>query len=247
MKKQLSVFLCICFLCSLLWQPMQVHAMNIIPINVKMYTTSGTPVYASPDLHSGIICVLERFVNVTVTGITENGFYQVDFNGNFYIPGPFLINKIEADKTAKQIALDNLKDFAEAYRIQLEQMESYSSSFALKDITGDGIPELFDSAGKEIYTYYEKRAVMIYYAENADTFYYSKNNNRLAGKYKWKDKEYWEVFAMDYSLMPWGQLKCYSTDISPIKSDLTEISRSYTNNAETRNDMYNILKKILSL
>lgn len=247
MKKQFSIILCICMICGLISQPIQVHAMNITPMNVKMYTTSGTPVYAAPDLNSGIICILERFVNVTVTGITENGFYQVDFNGNYYIPGPFLVAKITADKTAKQIALENLTDFADAYCTQLEQMQSYSSSFALVDVTGDGIPELFDLAGKEIYTYYNKRAVMIYYSENADTLYYSKSNNRLAGKYKWNDKEYWEVFYLDTSLLPWGQFKCYTTDISGIKSDLTAISHSYTNDASTRGNMYNILKGILSL
>lgn len=228
-------------------QPMQVRAMNVIPMDVKMYTTSGTPVYATPDLTSQIVCVLERFVNVTVTGVTENGFYQVDFNGKFYIPGPFLIAKVEAAKTEKQLALEKLSDFADAYRAQLEQMASYSASFALLDVTGDGIPELFASNGKEIYTYYDGRAVMIYYAENANTFYYSKKNNRLAGKYKWNEKECWEGFMMDYSLLPWGQLKCYTTDISPIKEDLNAVSYSRTNDAATRSEVYDILKEMLSL
>ena len=57
----------------------------------KMYTTSGTPVYAAPDLNSTIVVYLERFVNVTVTGITDNGFYRVNLNGDYYIPGPYLI------------------------------------------------------------------------------------------------------------------------------------------------------------
>ena len=37
----------------------------------------STPVYAAPDLNSTIVVYLERFVNVTVTGITDNGFYRV--------------------------------------------------------------------------------------------------------------------------------------------------------------------------
>lgn len=58
--------------------------------------------------------------------------------------------------------------------MQLEFMESYSENFALIDVTGDGIPEIFDDAGREIYTYYDKRPVMLYYSDNPVTFYYSK-------------------------------------------------------------------------
>lgn len=130
--------------------------------------------------------------------------------------------------------------------MQLEFMESYSSNFALIDVTGDGIPEIFDADGKEIYTYYDKRPVMIYYAEYPVNFYYSKDENKLLGKYTWNKKDIWEVYYKDTSLLPWGQLRCISTATSPTKN-APAITRDYVNNAETRADMYNILKKILSL
>ena len=133
--------------------PAKAYALNITPISVELYTTSGTPVYATPDVYGQVVTYLDRFINVRVTGITDNGFYQVNLGETYYIPGPFMITQVEPAKTEKQKALDNLDKLVEAYRIQLEQMESYSPSFALMDVTGDGIPEIFDKDGKEIYSY----------------------------------------------------------------------------------------------
>lgn len=125
--------------------PATAYAFNVTPIEVmELYSTSATPVYAAPDLFTPVVTYLDRFTNVRVNGITDNGFFQVDLNGAYYIPGPYLVTQIEPAKTEKQKALDNLQDFADAYRMQLEFMESYSEKFALIDVTGDGIPEIFE-------------------------------------------------------------------------------------------------------
>ena len=197
--------------------PATALAFNVTPIQmVEMYATSATPVYAAPDVYSPVVVYLERFTNVRVFGITDNGFYQVDLNGTYYIPGPFMVSQIEPPKTEKQKALDNLEDFTAAYRMQLEFMESYCEDFALIDVTGDGIPEIFDDAGREIYTYYDERPVMIYYSDYPVTFYYSKNDNKLMGKYTWNKNEIWEVYNKDVSLLPWGQFKCVSIPLTHI-------------------------------
>lgn len=214
---------------------------------IELYSTSGTPVYAEPNVYSNIVLYLDRFTNVRVTGITDTGFYRVDLNGDYYIPGAYLVTQIEKTKTASEKALEDLEDFAQAYRTQLEMMESYSKTFALKDVTGDGVPELIDESGKEIYTYYNDRAVMMYYSDYPVTFYYNKNDNKLLGKYTWNDKEIWEVYQKDTSFLPWGQFKCISTSASAYTGNASTIARDYTNDAETRWDMYDILKEILSL
>ena len=221
-------------------------ALNIIPYETKMYTTSGTPVFAVPDVTSKVVVYMDRFVNVTVTGITENGFYQIDLNGKYYVPGIYLVAQVNPVKTDKQKALEELQDIAAAYQIQLEQMETYSPAFGLVDITGDGIPELFDSNKKEIYTYYDGRSVMLYYAEYANEFYYSKKDNVLVGKYTWNSKEISEVFYRDTSLLPWGQLQCYTTDASPYSKNLTYVSMPYTNDATNRGNLYTLLYSIVS-
>jgi hypothetical protein len=230
------------------FMPVTAYAYEITPVSVKMYTTSGTPVYATPDVFSNIVTYLDRFVNVRVTGITDNGFYQVDIGGTYYIPGPYMVQSIKEDKTAKQIALENLDKFTDAYVNQLKQMQSYSNlGFALIDITGDGVPEIVSGDDKEIYTYYNERAVMIYYSADPITLYYSKNDNKLLGKYTWKGSEIWEVYNKDTSLLPWGRFRCVSTDASAYKNNATAIDHSYTNDSDTRDDMKSILKKMLEL
>lgn len=252
MKKVKNILIAVAMLAlaMMVIPAVQVQAAEIIPIDtIELYSTSGTPVYAEPNVYSQIVLYLDRFTNVRVTGITDTGFYRVDLNGDYYIPGAYLVTQIEKPKTESQKALEDLGDFAQAYRTQLEMMEDYSKTFALKDVTGDGVPELIDEAGREIYTYYNERAVMMYYSDYPITFYYSKSNNRLLGKYTWNDKEIWEVYERDTSLVPWGQFKCVSTAASQFTSngDAYTIARDYTNDAETRWDMYDILKELLSL
>lgn len=245
-KKLIAMTLMVFLLTESLGVSTKAFALNIIPYDTKMYTTSGTPVFAVPDITSKVVVYMDRFVNVTVTGITENGFYQIDLDGKYYVPGIYLIPQVNPVKTDKEKALEKLQEIATAYQIQLEQMASYSPSFGLLDITGDGIPELFDSNKKEIYTYYEGRSVMLYYAEYANEFYYSKKDNVLVGKYYWNKKEISEVFYRDTSLLPWGQLYCYTTDASPFSKNLTYVSMPYTNDEPTRSGLYTLLYNIIS-
>jgi hypothetical protein len=127
-------------------------------------------------------------------------------------------------------------------------MDSYENkTFALIDITGDGVPELISGNDAEIYTYYNERAVMIYYSANPTTLYYSSKDKKLLGKYTWNSTEYWEVYSRDTSLLPWGQYICTSTDASPYKDNASTIEKKYTNNEETRNGMYSTLKEILEI
>jgi hypothetical protein len=227
-------------------KPSTAYASSITPVEVNMYTTSGTPVYATPDVFTNIVTYIDRFVCVRVTGITDNGFYQVDIGGTYYIPGPYMVLSIEAEKTEKQKALENLAKFSKAYVNQLNQMTKYEdTSFALIDVTGDGVPELISGDNTEIYTYYNERAVMIYYSANPIDLYYSKKDNKLLGKYTWLGSDIWEVYNKDTSLVPWGQFKCISTDASAYKKNAVEIETGYTNDYDTRKGMYSILKGIL--
>lgn len=227
--------------------PAKAYAFNVTSVDMAMYATSGTPVYATPDISSKVVVYIDRHCGVKVTGITDNGFYRVDLNGAYYIPGPYMVASVTTEKTQKQIALENLKKYAEAYKICLEHMSGYSTSFGLKDVTGDGIPEIFDKAGQEIYTYHNERMVMLYYSPNVTTFYYSAKDNVLIGKYTWNGTNIWEVYNKDTSILPWGQFKCVSTAASAYQKNATEITREYTNDEATRNNMYNILKGIMSL
>lgn len=227
--------------------PAKSYALNVIPVDMNLYAISGTPVYAVPDVYSGVVVVLDRFVQVKVTGITYNGFYQIDLNGNYYVPGAFLIQHVAPEKTEKQKVLENLEKYADAYVMLLEQMESYSATFGLMDVTGDGIPEIFDSEGKEIFTYYNEKPVMMYYLDRPTDFYYSKAHNQLLGNYKWNEISVWELYNKDVSILPWGQFKCIGVATSDIYNKANKVTHDYVNNSSTRANMYNILKKYMEI
>ena len=44
--------------------PARAHAVNIMPMQMEMYSTSATPIYAAPDVFSPIVTYLDRFLNV---------------------------------------------------------------------------------------------------------------------------------------------------------------------------------------
>lgn len=227
--------------------PAKAFAFNVTPTDMKLYAISGTPVYATPDVYSGVVVILDRFVQVRVTGITDNGFYQIDLNGNYYVPGAFLISQVAPEKTEREKALENLEKYANAYVMLLEQMETYSGTFGLMDVTGDGIPEIFDSTGKEIFTYYNEKPVMIYYSQLPVELYYSKKYNQLLGKYNWNGIYVWELYYKDTSIVPWGQFKCNAVATQPYYNDAVTIPKSYVNNSITRTGMYNILKNYMQI
>lgn len=244
--KKCTLFLFIMSFIIQLLEPVAVNAANnVTPYVAKMYSTSGTPVYAQPDIYTPIVVIIERFVQINVTGITNNGFFQVDLGGTFYIPGPFLVSKVTPDKTKKQIALEQIDDFTLAYTELLEQLEPTIPAYTLMDITGDGVPELLLSNKKEIYTYYDKHPVVVYYCQEPTNHYYNKKTNTFLGKYNWLNNDVWEVYYLDTGLLPWGQLKCFSTDASAYKGDAKPVEYNYSNNASTRADIKRILTDML--
>lgn len=65
-----------------------------------MYTNAKAVVYAAPDFQSLIVTVIGPNLPVDVTGITSNGWFQIDLKGTYYIPGYGLEDK--ADENAKK-------------------------------------------------------------------------------------------------------------------------------------------------
>lgn len=65
-----------------------------------MYTNTKTVVYAAPDFQSLIVTSIAPNIPVDVTGITSNGWFQIDLKGTYYIPGYGLEDK--ADENAKK-------------------------------------------------------------------------------------------------------------------------------------------------
>lgn len=58
-----------------------------------LYSNDKTKVYEQPDLSSKVLTVVEPDLPLEVTGITSNGWFQISFNGTFYVPGDGLVVK----------------------------------------------------------------------------------------------------------------------------------------------------------
>ncbi|MBE5876411.1 MAG: hypothetical protein E7290_05945 [Lachnospiraceae bacterium] len=247
MKKILSCMLIIWILGGMVPTIEVKAASNVIAVEMEMYSTSGTPVYTTDNIFTDVAFLLERFTLVKVTGITTSGFYRVDIGGTYYIPGAFLIAQVSAPKTEKEIMLEALEERAEAYAMLLEQSQQSITTYGLVDVTGDGLPELFSGNGREIYTCYEGRPVVMYCGMYQDIFYKSPKDNALIGKYSWNGQDIWEVFYVDMSLLPWGQFRCFSTLAAPYIDKAVQITYPYTNDEATRTGIKTVLKNMLGI
>lgn len=52
-----------------------------------LYSVKGTSVYNYPDLNATVVTTLQASTPVEVLGVTSNGWFQVNLNGKYYIPG----------------------------------------------------------------------------------------------------------------------------------------------------------------
>lgn len=65
----------------------KVEAANISNIQAVLYTNTSTVIYAGADLTGAVVLPdVEVGLPVKVTGVTDNGFFQVDIAGIYYIP-----------------------------------------------------------------------------------------------------------------------------------------------------------------
>ena len=73
-------------------------AYTVTACQAIMYTNAKAVVYAAPDFQSMIVTAIGPNLPVDVTGITSNGWFQIDLKGTYYIPGYGLEEK--ADESA---------------------------------------------------------------------------------------------------------------------------------------------------
>lgn len=65
-----------------------VFAAEVTPVNAVLASNEKTVVYAEADLSGSVILPdLQAGLPVQVTGITDNGFFQVSIGQTFYVPG----------------------------------------------------------------------------------------------------------------------------------------------------------------
>lgn len=86
---------------------MAAEAYTVTACKAIMYTNAKTVVYAAPDLQAMIITTISPNLPVDVTGVTSNGWYQIDLKGTYYIPGYGLEEKADTS-TIKSYQADEI-------------------------------------------------------------------------------------------------------------------------------------------
>ena len=248
MRKRKTCFFMVCILTVLFISSNVTLTAQAAPgmtnCDVTFYTKPATPYYASPDLNSGIIGVLDKNLPVHVTGFTDNNFFRIDLGVTVYIPVNFLMQTLnpKSESTQKK---ELIQDYADAYVMVLEQQKGTCEEFGLQDVTGDGVPELILD-NKQIYSYYMKRPMLIYYnMDDKCTLYYSKSDNKFVAKVKYSGDYHWEVYTLNTAIVPYGQFQCTSTDVSPYKNRMNEIKFPFDNDDDDRADVYDHLYHLL--
>lgn len=61
--------------------------------NAVLYSNDNTKVYAKPDINSNVVTTIAKDLPVKVTGITSNGWFRINLNGTYYVPGYGLVSK----------------------------------------------------------------------------------------------------------------------------------------------------------
>lgn len=84
---------------------MQVYAVEFTttPVAKTMYTVTNVQVFTQPDAAASPVLTAGAGIPVQVTGITSNGWYQINVNGIYYIPGNGLTDGAASVPTAPVI------------------------------------------------------------------------------------------------------------------------------------------------
>lgn len=74
----------------------------VTPVQASFFTKANTVVYLTADLSTPTACVLPEDYQVTVTGVSNTGFWEIDINGvKFYIVGDAIKTDAVATSSTK--------------------------------------------------------------------------------------------------------------------------------------------------
>ena len=218
---------------------------NLVPLpdGYSYYAKATCPVYASPDVNTSIIISVDIDRKLPVTGYLDTGYFLLDLGQPqpYYVPAVFV--RMQCDIPSNEEALKQVvRIIADAYAMHLESNEALVSKFGIKDLTGDGIPELIYENGHEVYSIYNNRAVSLFYTETNMSYYYASKEKVCAGLYYRDGKENWQIFTKTNTILPWGQLSAvYPGLASYQKEQFKKVECNLVNDANQRQKLYETL------
>ncbi len=96
--------------------------------NAVLYTAMQTGVYAEPDAQTVAITVLDINLPIAVTGITSNGWFQIDLGGVYYVPGAALTAPTAEQTQASSVPAYITPNYAESVSYTVNSIEEVEAA-----------------------------------------------------------------------------------------------------------------------
>ena len=101
---------------------------TVTPVQTMFATKANTVVYLTADLATPTQCILPEDFQVTVTGVTSTGFWEIDINGTkFYIAGDAVKTDAVAAQPATQVQAQAPAVVTTGMKNALKKAKSYLS------------------------------------------------------------------------------------------------------------------------
>lgn len=106
------------------------------PVSKELYTSANTRIFTQPDGEAAPVLTLGAGIPVLVTGITSNGWYQINVNGTYYVPGNELMEgeAVPAPSTAslarsyQTVVSGNVSSVAEMQSLVKKALEVHADT-----------------------------------------------------------------------------------------------------------------------
>lgn len=218
---------------------------NLVPLpdGYSYYAKTTCPVFAFADVNSPVLISVDIDTRLPVTGYLDTGYFMVDLGQPqmYYVAAACV--RMQCDIPTNEEALKKvIAIVADAYSMHLEANAALISRFGIKDLTGDGIPELIYENGHEVFTIYNNRAVSLFYTETDMSYYYAAKEKLCAGLFYKDGKENWQIFTVSDTVLPWGQMTCAYPGLAGYQKDqFKKVECNLSNDANQRQKLYETL------
>lgn len=116
---------------------------SVTPVNAILYSNSESVLYSDADMSSSVVLSAEAFednIPIQVTGITSNGFFQVNLGATYYIAGNGLQEVAGVENTETNTQVQSSEDLA-TYEYMCGQLYNFLKLYD-KGLTNPGTLEI---------------------------------------------------------------------------------------------------------
>lgn len=138
-------------------------SITVTPVQASYLTKANTVVYATADLNTPTQCILPEDFPVTVTGISNTGFWEIEINGvKFYIVGDAVKTDTTGQTQTTAATTASAAQTTAPATVTVGMKNAVSTAKRYIKLTGFSRPGLIDQLEYEGYTEEES----VYGADN---------------------------------------------------------------------------------